>query len=283
MNLELIKVNWRLANLFLQGRQIETSDFLRSYEMLADLYDDEWYRHLDSVTTDVFKNLEGLNPKFILDLGCGTGSSTLKLKGMFSDAHITGVDFSKKMLKCSRKKLGDEKVLLFRESIEGASTKFCDDQFDLILCAWSLGYARNKDVYRNLHRILKKNGHLLILTNKEDTLKAVKAAMKYTMFKHSDRIDKAPLHKFPKDKEDMLSKLGKGFNMVKFEEGSFNIDFKSKPSVVKWLLNTGILAGYEFILDLRRSIECQKTYDEYIKSHFNEITHNYMWMLLSKI
>lgn len=280
---ELIKVNFQFVSLYLLGSKVETSDFKRSYDIIASSYDDKWYSYIDPVTTDMLSNISGLTPKFILDVGCGTGSSTCKLQNMFHDAHITGLDFSKPMLELARAKLGSEKILLFRETIEKGLKRFSDSQFDLITCVWSLGYSQDKRVYKELYRILSDNGHLLIITNKQDTLNAVKVAMKHTMFTHYKAIQKVPLHKFPEDKEFLLSKLGKNFQEVKYGEGSLSIDITTQPSILEWLLNTGIMAGYEYVLDLRTNTSLRKTFNDYMKANFKEITHNYMWLLVKKI
>lgn len=282
MNLDLIKLNWKLLVLFLLGKKIETSDFERSYNLLASSYDDDWYKYLDSITSDIFKNLPEIKPKCILDLGCGTGTSTVKIRNVYKDSHIIGLDFSKPMLDQAKRKTGFDKVLFFRNTIEDGVEKFENAQFDLVVASWSLGYCKNKNVYKHLSRILSDNGYLMILTNKDDTLKEVKQSMHYTMLKHNKRIRKVPLHRFPKDLSALTAKLVKYFNVVNSGEGSFSIDFSSKSSVIDWLLNTGILAGYEYILNIRRSEPCKKTYEDYIRSNFKEIIHNYMWILVQK-
>ena len=279
---ELIKVNTRIAWLFILGRKIEISDFEKSYEDLASYYDDQWYVNLDAVTDEILLNINDMKPKRMLDLGCGTGSSTLKLRKMFPESYILGMDFSTNMLDFARKKLGSYKTMFFRDYLERGIKKLGNKQFDFITCCWSLGYATNKKVYKELNRIISDGGYLLILTNKRDTLRAVRAAMKYTMYKHYKSIQKLPLHKFPKDKQHILSMLGKNFKEVNYGEGDFSIDLTKKPSILDWLLRTGILAGYEFVLDLRRDKACRNTYEQFIKSNFKEVTHCYMWILLQK-
>ena len=280
--MELVKVNFTLLLLCLQGRFVETSDFQRSYDSLASSYDNEWYVHLDNVTTDILANVKDLKPACVLDAGCGTGSSTLKLKNICPDAFITGLDFSKGMLAEAKKKLGIDNRLLVRDSLENGIKRFSDSQFDLVTCFWSLGYAKDKRVHKHIHRILADKGYLLILTNKQNTLKAVRQTMKYTMFEHLESVDKVPLHKFPKDKEHLLSLLGKGFVEVKSGEDSFVINVSEKKNVLDWILNTGILAGYEYILDLRKDKKCRETFEKYFKENFTELAHNYMWLLVQK-
>ncbi|MGD9581007.1 MAG: class I SAM-dependent methyltransferase [Vampirovibrionia bacterium] len=268
--------------LFLQGRFVETSDFQRSYEALASSYDNEWYVHLDKVTTDVVAELAQIQPQCILDAGCGTGSSTFKLRGTFSDSYIAGLDFSPSMLAEAKKKFSKDRALLVRDSLENGIKRFSNNQFDLVTCFWSLGYAKNKAVYKQLNRILADKGYLFILTNKRNTLKEVRQSMKYTMFQHIDMIDKVPLHKFPKDKQHLLDMLGSNYEEIKYGEGSFSINLADKKNMLDWILNTGILAGYEYILDLRKNKPCRDTFVKYFNDNFSELTHNYMWLLVQK-
>ncbi len=49
--------------------------------------------------------IELTHPKTILDLGCGTGNSTLALRTRFPQADILGVDFSQAMLSIAKQKV----------------------------------------------------------------------------------------------------------------------------------------------------------------------------------
>lgn len=280
--LELAKVNLKVAGLYLLGNKVQTSDFEKSYNSVAPYYDEEWYSYLEGVTAEILNNISDLKPEFILDLGCGPGSSTEKIQEMFPEAHITGVDFSRQMLAFARIRLGEEKVLLVRDTMENTTKKFADGQFNLITCNWSLGYSQDKEIYKNLSRILSDDGYLLVLTNKQNTLKALQHAIKYTMHKHYKYIQKLPLHKFPPDKDFLMKKLGAYFEEVKYGEGSFSIDLTDKQHILDWVLKTGIMAGYEYILDFRNDYDVKRTFEEYIKTNHTELTHNYMWMLLKK-
>ncbi len=65
-------------------------------------------------------------PRRILDLGCGSGLSTLALRGAFRKAEIVGVDLSPDMLKAAAKRVPDA---TFRE---GDAASFDSRGFDLV-------------------------------------------------------------------------------------------------------------------------------------------------------
>ena len=279
---ELIKYKLKIVNLYLNNSQLEPSDFRKSYDTIAPFFDNEWSNNLDESINKIFKNIPPINPKFILDLGCGTASSASKLRALFPEAHITGLDYSRSMLRIARKKVGIDKSMFFNDSIEEGLSKFKNSQFDLIIAAWSLEYCDHKNIYKEISRILSDKGILVVICSKEDSLKEIKLAIKHTMIKHYNFIQKIPVYNFPQNKNCIQPKLAKNFDELVFGEESLVIDFKIKHSVLDWFLDSGALAGYEYVLDFRNNFECGKTYEEYIKSNFNNITHSYMWFILKK-
>lgn len=279
---ELIKYKLKLINLYLNNSQLESSDFRKSYDTIAPFYDNEWSNLFDELTNKIFENIPPIKPDFILDLGCGTASSASKLRALFPESHITGLDNSRNMLRIARKKVGIDKSMFFNDSIEEGLSKFKNAQFDLIVAAWCLEYCDNRNIYKEISRILSDKGHLVIICGKDDSLKEVKLAIKHTMANHYNLIRKLPVYNFPHDKNCIQIKLSKNFEELAFGEDSFAIDLKSKHSILDWFLDSGALAGYEYVLDFRNNFECGKTYEEYIKSNFDSITHNYMWFILKK-
>lgn len=65
-------------------------------------------------------------PRRIVDLGCGSGLSTLELKRAFPESEIVGVDLSPDMLKAAARKLPDATFL------EGDAGRFDARGFDLV-------------------------------------------------------------------------------------------------------------------------------------------------------
>lgn len=279
---DLIKVNFKLAYLYLNNKKVLLSDFLKSYESLAFKYDEEWYTYIDLVTSEIVENLKGISPKMVLDLGCGTGATTLKLKNLFPEAHFTALDFSRSMLRQARKKLGNENAFLLRDDMEKGVKKFLDNQFDLIVVSWSPISVQNPMFYEELSRILSPDGHILILTSKEDSLKQIKAAIDHTMKKYPENVEKIIDHKYPKDKSQLLKLLGNNLKELNYGEGSFSVSFVSKPSVFNWLINTSLIAGYENVLDLKNNDECKRAFENYLKTNYNEIVYSYMWLFAQK-
>lgn len=100
----------------------------------------------------------------VLDVGCGTGLSSLKFLGK-ADCLITGIDSSSEMLSIFKKKmrkLGLEEKITCR-LMDASSLKFKDNTFDIAVSTVALHHIKNKgSVLRNIYRALKPGGRLVI-------------------------------------------------------------------------------------------------------------------------
>ena len=73
-----------------------------------------------------------LNPKRILDLGCGIGHNAISLKNLYPNAQVTGVDLGAAMLRCGyvNAKLLNQEIEFYQQNAD--CTEFPDGHFDLI-------------------------------------------------------------------------------------------------------------------------------------------------------
>ncbi len=105
-------------------------------------------------------------PQTILDLATGTADLAIALARHNPQAHITGVDFSEKMLAIGRAKVKKQHLENQIELLQGdaASLPFGDDSFDAITCAFGV---RNFELLdkglSEIGRVLKPDGQAFIL------------------------------------------------------------------------------------------------------------------------
>ena len=105
-------------------------------------------------------------PKTILDLATGTADLAIAMAKHSPQAHIIGLDISEKMLEIGKEKL---KLQNLENQIElhhgdAASLPFEDARFDAVTVAF--GVRNFEDLSKGLsemHRVLKTNGHAVIL------------------------------------------------------------------------------------------------------------------------
>ena len=115
-----------------------------------------------------------VKPRRIIDLGCGTGSTTLMLKQAFPEAEVVGLDLSPYMLVVADMKAQKAglKIQWLHSSAE--SVALPDASFDLV--ASSLLFhetppAVSRAILRESFRLLKVGGQVVILDGSQKTLR----------------------------------------------------------------------------------------------------------------
>lgn len=113
-------------------------------------------------------------PRRILDLGCGTGSTTLLLKRAFPQAEVIGVDLSPYMLVVADDKAKAAGLSIQFRQANAEHTGFPDASFDLVTASL-LFHETPSDVSRSIlqecFRLLTMGGEVLILDGNQSTLR----------------------------------------------------------------------------------------------------------------
>ncbi len=115
-------------------------------------------------------------PRRILDLGCGTGSTTLMLKRRFPQAEVVGLDLSPQMLVMAQHKAHAAHLDITFCHGNAMATGLDRDAFDVV-CATLLFHetppAVAKTILRESFRLLTAGGQMLILDGNQQTLRTV--------------------------------------------------------------------------------------------------------------
>lgn len=126
----------------------------------------------------LFERLDYLkiSPRYVLDLGCGTGLLSRKLKNKYPDAQIVGVDLAYDMLKQAKKKQH-----LWRKwpLINGDMNclPFADGVFDLVFANQVIHWADPlSTLVREINRVMSARGCLMFSTLGPDTFMELKQA-----------------------------------------------------------------------------------------------------------
>ena len=101
----------------------------------------------------------GWRPTKIVDLATGTGDLALVLQKKFPEAEIIAADFSEEMLAIAKGKGVRQTVVA-----DALHLPFPDSSFDCVTVAFGLRNMENYgEALREMARVLKASGHLLIL------------------------------------------------------------------------------------------------------------------------
>ena len=115
------------------------------------------------------------NPKEIIDLATGTGDLALAIQRKLPESQIVGADFLPEMLEIANRKG-------LRQTIVANAMKLpcADSSFDCITVAFGLRNMENcSAALREMARILRKGGHLLILEFSLPRFSILRAAYRF--------------------------------------------------------------------------------------------------------
>ncbi|MEO8889917.1 MAG: class I SAM-dependent methyltransferase [Coleofasciculaceae cyanobacterium] len=115
-------------------------------------------------------------PRHILDLGCGTGSTTLKLKQAFPQAQVTGLDLSPYMLVMADHKAKNAQLNIQWRHGNAEATGLPDASFDLVTASLLFHETPPKvsqSILRECFRLLTPGGEVVILDGNQKTIHQV--------------------------------------------------------------------------------------------------------------
>ena len=114
------------------------------------------------------------SPRKIIDLGCGTGSTTLMIKQAFPNAEVIGLDLSVQMLAVSEYKAQQSHLGIDWVHGLAEETKFADGEFDLVTASLLFHETPTHiavEILKEAYRLLKPGGQVIILDGHQKTLR----------------------------------------------------------------------------------------------------------------
>lgn len=117
-----------------------------------------------------------LKPRYILDLGCGTGNITELLVKRYPKATVYAIDLAFNMLKESKQKQGWLKKWSLCQS-DMQKLPFVERQFDLVIANQVIHWADAiPNLFKEIYRVMNLQGCLLFSTLGPDSFKELQAA-----------------------------------------------------------------------------------------------------------
>ncbi len=132
--------------------------------------------HETWVREDAIKMISG-QPKRILDLGCGTGSTTVLLQERFPEAQVMGLDLSPYMLIMAERKAQEKQLPIQWCHGKAEDTGLEGETFDLVtasLLFHETPVEISKAILRESFRLLQGGGQFLLLDGNQETLRFAK-------------------------------------------------------------------------------------------------------------
>lgn len=174
----------------------------------------------------VFQTVARLEPASILEVGCGPGELSERLRVELG-ASVVAVDISPRMVELAR----DRGVEAHLGNVEGLP--FPDASFDCAVAAWMLYHVPDVDrALGELVRVLRPGGHLVAVTNYLDHLSELRALA-------TDRPN--PEWAFSGDNGRTV--LARHFVTVEEHDAPGTIRFPDREAVVSYIRSSITLMG----------------------------------------
>lgn len=148
-----------------KGAQVEMmfDNIAHSYDKLNHRLSwniDKAWRHY------ALKQLKPFNPQVMLDIATGTGDFAIQAAKMLHPEKLVGADISEGMMEVGRQKtkaLGLDQTISFSKE-DCMALSFGESTFDAVTAAFGIRNFQDLDQgLREMHRVLKKGGHLCIV------------------------------------------------------------------------------------------------------------------------
>ena len=117
------------------------------------------------------------NPGKIIDLGCGTGSTTIMLKQAFPNAQVIGLDLSPQMLVMAEYKAKESDLDIKWVHGLAEQTDFANEEFDVVTASLLLHETPphiSQAILQECFRLLSPSAQVIILDGHQKTLRHTK-------------------------------------------------------------------------------------------------------------
>jgi trans-aconitate methyltransferase len=253
-----------------------------SYDALAGAYEENWLQHLRPVTDRLLARVPLPKSGVVFDLGCGTGYTTEWLARQAPALRIQAQDLSRGMLNVAAEHVRSERVTFACNDMLDFLKGQADGTAALVLSAWAIGYSKPWNILKETFRTLEPGGHFALVVNLLDTLRPIYFAFRKTMQRFPEKLRALSWPRFPASRQAFERQAAaRGFELVWSEDGRMEVGATSTASL-SWLLNTGILAGFDAMLPLRSDSEAAAWFEQCLRSRAEPLEHHYLLAVLRK-
>lgn len=238
----------------------------------ADLYD-RFEKERMQPSLDLAARIENENCRRALDVGCGSGMSTLCLKRRFPGAEILGADFSEEMLSKARALLPDAQFVL-----RDCSKPLSDlGKFDIVFSNAFLQWLENQDEFVARAKGLLNEGGVLaiqipLFAEMEISKIIERTAQKFSLeLGEKDLFDgMGAVKNF--SAENYYEIFSKNFSRVEMWQTNYFHQMRSSDEIVDFVRGTALLPYLER-LDEARSAEFLRMLKTETAAHYKPRTN----------
>ena len=127
------------------------------FDDIASCYDSEVLRYFYDGATELINELEICGTESILDLGTGTGHTSIQIAEKFPECKIVGIDISEEMLSKAKGKSKNLKNLQFQKA-DWENLQGIEGEFDIIVNSFGISFVKDfEKLVKSICSKLKEN------------------------------------------------------------------------------------------------------------------------------
>ena len=222
--------------------------YRRDFDDCAGTYDQAVTRPLLAEATARALTAASLRPGMTcLDLGCGTGQSTMAILDLIRPGgRVTGCDFSPGMLAVARDRLSGTPEAAFAESdVFDFLAARSGESVDFIGSFWSMEYFDHARLLREARRVLRPGGTVCVLVNLRHSLGELQDLVAPIILRHPLSLRRVPPLNFLGSAEE-FGRVARaaGLETLHLAEETVACTFPTGAGLVTWIRTGGPAAGF---------------------------------------
>ncbi|MFZ5945522.1 MAG: class I SAM-dependent DNA methyltransferase [Bacillota bacterium] len=235
-----------------KGKVFTIQNLASSYDKITYNYNDYFYRELAGSYEELLLLLGSTKDKKILDLGCGPGWFGKIFFDRQSPHLYHGIDISNGMIYQANKTLSNIKnVKLEKGDFTEILGQIPANHYDFVINTWSLKFNNYKYLMPRILKVLKPGGKFALLTETADSESLVNQSIQKVIENNINLIERTiPNTYLPLDSHDLTRIFNiSGFSRTMVYSKSQNFTFRTMEEMVKWINFSGLLVGWDKLLD----------------------------------
>lgn len=196
----------------------------------------------------------------VIELACGTGHLTHAIsERMERRGVIRAVDLSSGMLAVAQEKVRSSAELDVSFT-EGDMQEFLraqpDGQADVVVCGWAICYAKPVALLRQIRRVLRPGGQVVIVETRADALAMLVGSLDRVFVDDPSLLTGLIRMSLPKNAQVVARWFGKaGLTVTHTREGAETLPVATPEAALEWVQRSGAAAGFKDAIDSAREQE----------------------------
>ncbi|TCO62239.1 class I SAM-dependent methyltransferase [Actinocrispum wychmicini] len=237
-----------------------TSDPIHDYNAASPTYDSFFTKVMGVHSVAALDQVTIRPGNTVVELACGTGHLTEAIgERLAGRGVIRAVDKSPGMLEVARAKVTGSSLLdvtLEAGDMEEFLRRQPTASADVVVCGWAICYGKPPQLLRQIHRVLKPEGHVLIIETRADALQNLVRPLERVFADDPSLLTSLIRISLPKSAAVVARWFEKaGLVVTHQSEGSQVLPVTTPDAALEWVQRSGAAAGFKDAVDSQREEE----------------------------